>query len=631
MIFSAYYDFIDLLSKIGNVLFEILIFVLVLGLIIGIHEFGHFLFAKKAKVLCREYAIGMGPRLWKKKKGETIYAIRAFPIGGFCAIAGEEVEPDPFEGLKEIKLYIVNGVIKGFYPEVNDDSFAYPVYNIVSYDIYDEKQTGDLFMEVEKDGETIKYAVDPQAVIYTKKDEMQIAPFNRTLGSKSKTARALVMFGGPLMNFLLAIVVYFIAGLFIGFNNMNANTVTSVESGNIAHEYSKAYSSIDKILELETENISRIYSTHLDKSKYKDISSWSVVLDFINEFKDKELDKLEGEQIIVTFRRDNYIQDNDKIVKLYSPSMGEMKIENWNDIQSFLDEFNNKKLCEYITITYYRDDNQKSIDALPFISINNMGFGSGWNYEVDGKVIVKAINTEFTDNRSNLCNNDELKLNDVIIKIENIDNPTWSDIRKVADEFVGNSDNDDENWIKMTVLRESNGVELKSEIKVKPYSKELMENQTALDGGSPESSSSTIDINPPKKFSIIKSIGYAFERTGSGFLAVFQTFKLLFGNTVSIKNLSGPVGIFTITSQALNVGFIYVVYLVGLLSVNIGLMNLLPIPALDGGRLVFIAYEAITKKKPNPKVETILITVTLILLLGLMVFVAYEDIISLFR
>ena len=58
-------------------------------------------------------------------------------------------------------------------------------------------------------------------------------------------------------------------------------------------------------------------------------------------------------------------------------------------------------------------------------------------------------------------------------------------------------------------------------------------------------------------------------------------------------------------------------------------MNLLPIPALDGGRLVFIAYEAVTKKKPSQKVETILITVTFILLLALMVFVAVEDIISL--
>ena len=74
---------------------------------------------------------------------------------------------------------------------------------------------------------------------------------------------------------------------------------------------------------------------------------------------------------------------------------------------------------------------------------------------------------------------------------------------------------------------------------------------------------------------------------------------------------------------------LYVLSLIGLLSVNIGLLNLFPIPALDGGRLVFLGYEAITRKKPNPKVETILITVTMILLMGLMVFVAYSDIVRL--
>ncbi len=57
----------------------------------------------------------------------------------------------------------------------------------------------------------------------------------------------------------------------------------------------------------------------------------------------------------------------------------------------------------------------------------------------------------------------------------------------------------------------------------------------------------------------------------------------------------------------------------GILSINVGLLNLLPIPALDGGRLVFVAYEAITGKKPNQKVETALITITFFLLLGLII------------
>ena len=92
----------------GSVIISILAFVFALGLIIIIHEGGHFFFARRANILCREYAFGMGPLLWKKKKGETLYSIRALPIGGFCAIAGEEVEDDPvFESTPEKEKYRV--------------------------------------------------------------------------------------------------------------------------------------------------------------------------------------------------------------------------------------------------------------------------------------------------------------------------------------------------------------------------------------------------------------------------------------------------------------------------------------------------------------------------------------------
>ena len=72
-------------------------FILVLGITILIHEFGHFIFAKKAGVHCYEFSIGMGPRLfkWNRKNDETDYSIRLFPIGGYVAMAGESTEMDP--------------------------------------------------------------------------------------------------------------------------------------------------------------------------------------------------------------------------------------------------------------------------------------------------------------------------------------------------------------------------------------------------------------------------------------------------------------------------------------------------------------------------------------------------------
>ena len=68
----------------------IIIAILAFGLLIAVHEFGHFITAKLLGVRVNEFAIGMGPSIWKHRKGETLYALRLFPIGGFCAMEGED-------------------------------------------------------------------------------------------------------------------------------------------------------------------------------------------------------------------------------------------------------------------------------------------------------------------------------------------------------------------------------------------------------------------------------------------------------------------------------------------------------------------------------------------------------------
>ena len=72
----------------------IFIAVLMFGALIAIHEFGHFIAAKSLGVRVNEFAIGMGPKLLSREKGETLYSLRAFPIGGFCAMEGEGEDSD---------------------------------------------------------------------------------------------------------------------------------------------------------------------------------------------------------------------------------------------------------------------------------------------------------------------------------------------------------------------------------------------------------------------------------------------------------------------------------------------------------------------------------------------------------
>ena len=71
-------------------------FIIILGVTLTVHEFGHFLFAKKSGIYCYEFSIGMGPKLheWHRKGDETVYVLRLFPIGGYVSMAGEDVEVD---------------------------------------------------------------------------------------------------------------------------------------------------------------------------------------------------------------------------------------------------------------------------------------------------------------------------------------------------------------------------------------------------------------------------------------------------------------------------------------------------------------------------------------------------------
>lgn len=77
-----------------STIINILLFIVILGVIVFIHEFGHFILAKINGVYVYEFALGMGPKLWGFKKGDTEYNLRAIPIGGFCQLAGEDLDTD---------------------------------------------------------------------------------------------------------------------------------------------------------------------------------------------------------------------------------------------------------------------------------------------------------------------------------------------------------------------------------------------------------------------------------------------------------------------------------------------------------------------------------------------------------
>ena len=630
----------------------IIAFVFVLGVIVIVHEGGHFLFARRVNILCREFAFGMGPLLWSKKKGETQYSLRAFPIGGFCAIAGEELEADPFAGMDEIRLEIVDGKIVGFY--LNDCDERFPKKKIVKYDIFDAEQTGNLYMNVVEDGVEVTYPVHPQAMLYDKKLKMQIAPYNRTINSKKKRDRALVIFGGPLMNFLLALVVFFIAGLIQGYPNYSSAKVDDITDGSPVWEAGIRDGDI----------ITKLQSGDL----VLDITEWNDISKFMDSYKDNNVNL----PIKITYLRNN--SENEAIVNpyvnIYNAGFGndytligllsiygklpnEAKIINlqsgllnsdvtktlekktayysWsserglvlsnNDdytvvdfgkIVLFFDSYLKEEMTDKIIVTY------KINNEVRTASINS----DDLFYSKDGKYTsFKFLVSSYSKYDNNMANNTELKVGDIILGINNIDATSQYDINKAFEDYLGKNDEK----ITLNILR---GTE-KLTISVKPFSDKIMDTQSTTSGDRIPNIKIAMGVSPSYKFSLIKSFGYSGKRTLSSMTAIIDTFGLLFSGSASVSNLSGPVGIFSLTKSVATQGFAQLLNLMGLLSVNIGLLNLLPIPALDGGRLVFIAYEAITKKKPNQKVETALITVTMLLLFALMIYVTFGDILRL--
>ena len=110
---------------------------------------------------------------------------------------------------------------------------------------------------------------------------------------------------------------------------------------------------------------------------------------------------------------------------------------------------------------------------------------------------------------------------------------------------------------------------------------------------------------------------------------IFTVYYLIIGR-LSAKLLSGPVGIYNVVGVYSKAGITSIMSLLALICINVGFINILPLPAFDGGHVLFIIIAKIKGSRVNPKVENIIHTIGFILLLILMVLVTYNDIIKLF-
>lgn len=257
----------------------ILLIIAILSVLVFIHELGHLYVAKKANVLCYEFAVGMGPKLFSFFIGETEYSIRLLPFGGFVRMAmeGEKyfIEPDD-------KVYIELNEKMEVIKIADNTKYVSDKAKLVTVTHFDVENTQTL--QVVEDNKTYRLH-DHAVIVYNHKMSKKIAPKDRIFENKKLIERAVIILAGPLMNILLAIVIMTSIGMIIG-KPIEELYVGDIREGSAAEIYGLQQN--DFILSVNK----------------KSVHTWNELTDTIKQYPNKE--------IRLTIIRDN----NEKIINL---------------------------------------------------------------------------------------------------------------------------------------------------------------------------------------------------------------------------------------------------------------------------------------------------------------------------
>ena len=208
----------------------IIAFIFIFGVIVVVHEFGHFYFAKKAGILVREFAIGMGPKIFAHiGKDGTAYTIRILPLGGYVRMAGWGEDKTEIKTGTPVSLTLNEaGVVTRV--NLSDkvlDNTSLPM-NVTSFDFEEKLEITGLVLDESK-----TFQVDHDATIIEEDGtEVRIAPLDVQYQNASIWGRLMTNFAGPLNNFILGILT-FILFFFLqgGVPDVTTNQVTVTDGG----------------------------------------------------------------------------------------------------------------------------------------------------------------------------------------------------------------------------------------------------------------------------------------------------------------------------------------------------------------------------------------------------------------
>lgn len=419
----------------------ILAFIVVFGVLVTVHELGHLIVAKRAGIMCPEFAIGMGPKIFSYKFNDTVYTIRLLPIGGYVRMASSEMEINPLNPGMRVQLKLNDlGEITHILLDDKHNFNDIEEIEVVSADI--QKAMTVRAVRTYDDAET-SYKIADEAYFVQDSELERIAPASARFESKSVMARFWTLFAGPLMNFVLAFILF--ATLFY----INGKPSDEPVVGVVAED---------------------------------------------------------------TPAEEAGLEEGDRLL-----SINGNEVESWDHMSAMIQQEGQTEL----DIIVENDGEVRDVEMTPVVEPTELPDG-----EVAERLII-GIGAEFE---------------------EGTVAPLW--------------------W----------------------------------------------------------GVQQTFEMGTLIFELVVQLFISIFEGTFSFDMLNGPVGIYYVTEEVAAQGLLVLMNFTAILSVNLGIMNLLPIPALDGGRILFVLYEGIFRKPLNKRVEMNIQLLGVLFLLVVMVLVTWNDI-----
>lgn len=481
---------------------KIIIFIVFLGPLVFFHELGHFLFARLFGVRVEVFSIGFGPKLFKKKVGETEYAVSIIPLGGYVKMFGD----DPFS-----------------------------------------------------------------------KDEIPMEERHKSFTHQNKFARFWIVMGGPLANFILAFAIFF-SLMMIG-ERIPEIKIGALPVGSALYENG-----------LRTGDV-------LVKVNKSDVYNPSDLMVEGSTMVTKLTIKRNGElkELAVNFAGDRFFEE---VIK-YPPFLRKPFLVDQSGKKFVL---STKKESVDLNVSIEEMSNLSAVNNLYVHPMENDADVSADDVKIQPSA-AKEIKIAFTDLKSLFVALEAhgLRTLDLMVKSVNMNSPADKVGIRSDDIFVSL---EGEKVYSFEELRTKLQTLNKSEVTVEVLSKGELKKLTV----SPEISMqdgkavkllgvySTIEILKTNFVTtmskgIISSTKTALFRTWDSMKKTVDGFFKLLSNQVSLKSIGGPLAIGKVAHDSFNTSLSYFFQLMALISVNLGVINLFPIPVLDGGHIMFIVLE----------------------------------------